>query len=271
MRVLFRSIVGIVEADTFHRPVTKRLHASRGHDFDRHAAIEIGRVRFPFTELGLLAIHQALVKRDILLLRHGAIDVIAALVRSFRALVPTALNPTLGHVDTVAVDDRRNGIEKGQAILPGRADDALRQRLCGQRSGRDDCGAGSGQGIHAFAHDGNIGVLFEATLDLCREDVPIHGHGAAGRNARHFTGTHDDAVEPAHFVMQQTDGVLLAIVGTEAVRTDEFGEAVRLVCGRRLAAATHLGQADLEPAPCKLPCRLAPSKPATDDVNVVCH
>ena len=43
--------------------------------------------------------------------------------------------------------------------------------------------------------------------------------------------------QPAHLVVQQADGVLLVVVGTETVRTDHFGQSVGLV-RRGLAAAT---------------------------------
>ena len=48
----------IVEADALHRAVAQGLDAALGHDFDRHAAFEIGRVLLPLLELGLLALVQ---------------------------------------------------------------------------------------------------------------------------------------------------------------------------------------------------------------------
>ena len=63
--------------------------------------------------------------------------------------------------------------------------------------------------------------------------------------------------------MQKPDRVLLVVVGAKAVGAHQLGEAVPLVCGRRIAATAHLGKAYPESAPTELPGRLGPSEPAT--------
>ena len=52
---LGRRIVGIGQAHRLHRAVPQRLGAALRHDFDRQAAVEIGRA-LPFLELGLAAL-----------------------------------------------------------------------------------------------------------------------------------------------------------------------------------------------------------------------
>src|SRR3546814_2859349 len=90
------------------------------------AALEIRRVLFPLLELSLVAIQQSLMEGKILLLGHGAIDIILAI--ALRAdLVPAACHPANVHVDAVAIDDRRNGIEKGERFLSGGCADAFRK------------------------------------------------------------------------------------------------------------------------------------------------
>src|SRR5436853_3200998 len=47
-------IMRVGEPYRLHWPVTQRLAAALGHDLDRQAAVEIGRVGFPLLEVGLL-------------------------------------------------------------------------------------------------------------------------------------------------------------------------------------------------------------------------
>jgi hypothetical protein len=112
---------------------------------------------------------------------------------------------------------------------------------------------------------------YERTLYFCRKQIAIYRHCAARRNARYFAGAHDQTVQPPHLVVKQSHRVLVAIIRTEAVRTDQFRKCVGLVSGSHFAAAAHLAQADLEPALRELPGCLATRQSAADDVNVVCH
>jgi hypothetical protein len=50
-----RRVCGSVQADRLHRPEAQGLRPALGHHLDRQAALEIGRVRLPLLELGLLA------------------------------------------------------------------------------------------------------------------------------------------------------------------------------------------------------------------------
>ena len=77
--------------------------------------------------------------------------------------------------------------------------------------------------------------------------------------------------EPPHFLVEQADGIVLGIVGAEAVRADHFGQAVALVRGRGVAAAAHFAQADLQPGLGQLPRRFRPGQPAADDVDIEGH
>src|SRR5690349_13498557 len=62
----------IVQADWLHRAEPERVDAALRHHLDRHAALEIGRVLLPVAKLGLLAVEEALMEGEILLLRHRA-------------------------------------------------------------------------------------------------------------------------------------------------------------------------------------------------------
>src|SRR3546814_17213079 len=88
----------------------------------------------------------------ILLLGHGAIDIILAI--ALRAdLVPAACNPANVHVDAVAIDDRRNGIEKGERFLSGGCADAFRKAHVRKGAVRHNRHSGMGQRLDTFPND----------------------------------------------------------------------------------------------------------------------
>ena len=264
-RMFFGRPVRVIEADRLHGPVSQRVHAARCHYLDRHAAFEIWRVGFPFAELGLLTVEQALMKGQVLLLRHRAVDVVLT------PLVPAGGHPADVHVYAVAVNDWRDGVEKGEAIFAGRRHYTLRKSLRGQRAGCHDGGAGRGEGIDPLAHDLKIGQCAQFALDLFGKDIAIDSHSAARGNPRFLACSHDEAVQPPHFMMKQSDGVVFVVVGAKAVRTDQFGQAVRLVGGRRIAGPAHLRQPNLEAPARKLPSRFAPGQTAAYDMDIVLH
>ena len=72
--------------------------------------------------------------------------------------------------------------------------------------------------------------------------IAVDGQRGTGRKAMFVTGSDDDRVELAHFLMEQADGIFFRVIGAKAVRTDQLGQAIGLVGGRHFAAATHLGQ-----------------------------
>ena len=102
--------------------------------------------------------------------------------------------------------------------------------------------------------------------DSGREAVAVDRQRAAGRHLVVVRGPHDQRAEPAHLGMQQTDGVVLTVVGAERIRADEFGERGGLV-GRGRAHRAHLVQHDRDAALRDLPSGLAACQAAADDMN----
>ena len=88
-------------------------------------------------ELGLVGGQQGVDEILVLRLGHRAVD-IGALLFFGIALVITGLLPSDAHIDAVGIDDGRDGIEKGQRVLPGLGGNGLRQRARGQGARRDD-------------------------------------------------------------------------------------------------------------------------------------
>ena len=120
-----------------------------------------------------------------------------------------------------------------------------------------------------IANNGDFGMFVERALNFGGEHIAIHSHGRPGRHTGFLASTHHKAVELAHLVMQQADGILRIVVGTEAVRTDQFGEPVGLVRGGGVPATAHFGQSHAEAALRELPRRLAPRETAADDVDIM--
>ena len=113
------------------------------------------------------------------------------------------------------VDDRRDGVEKGQPFAARRLHDAGGKRLGSQRPRGDDGKAAGGEGIHPLTHDGDIGLFLQGFFNLGREHIAIHCHRAARRHPRDMAGAHDQAVQLAHFMVQQANRVLFIVVRAE--------------------------------------------------------
>ena len=116
-----------------------------------------------------------------------------------------------------------------------------------------------------------FGMLLDGPRDLGGESFAVDGQRRAGGNAVLVGRAHDQRIERAHFLMEQADGIVLGIVGAEAVRADHLGQAVGLVRRRHVAAAAHFAQADAEARLGELPGGFGAGEAAADDVDVEGH
>src|SRR3546814_1061677 len=98
--------------------------------------------------------------------------------------------------------------------------------------------------------------ISDGSSDVCSSDLLVDAAFA-----------HDQRAQAAHLGVEHPDRVALRIVRTEAVRADQFGEAVGLVRGCHLARAAHLGEADLPARFGKLPRGFRPGETAADDMR----
>ena len=78
--------------------------------------------------------------------------------------------------------------------------------------------------------------------------------------------THDQRAKPAKLLMQEAYGIGSAVIGSEGIGTDEFGERVGVMGGGR-AQRAHLVNHRRNAAGRDLPRRLAAGEAAADDVN----
>ena len=200
----------------------------------------------------------------ILGLVERAVDVILA------ALVPTRGHPGHVHVDAVAVDDGGDGVEESERVLPGFRGDGCGEGGAGQRPGGDDRRT-FGQGVDAFAHDGDVRMRVDRSRDFGGERFPVDGEGRAGGDAMRVRRAQDQRAEPTHLLMEQADRVMVRVVGAKAVRTHHFGEAVGFMRWRHVAATAHFAEAHGQASLGELPRRLASGEAATDDMDVEGH
>ncbi len=212
-----------------------------------------------------MSFSQPLVEGQILVLVHRAVDVVLAL-----ALVPARREPRGIHVDRVAVDDRRERIEEGERLAAGFGSDSCGKRCGGERAGGDDRRA-VGQCVDPFAYQRDVRMPVDRLGHAVREIVAVDGECGAGRDTVDIGLPHDQRAERAQFLVEQPDRVAFCVVRAEAVRTDEFGEAVGLMRGRAFAAAAHFGEAHLEARFGELPGGFGTGEAAADDVNIVGH
>ena len=98
------------------------------------------------------------------------------------------------------------------------------------------------------------------------KSVAVDRQGAAGRHLVGVGGAHDQRTQPAHFGMQQPDGVIGGIIGAERIGAHEFGEAVGAVrLGHPVGA--HLVQDDADAGIGDLPGGFGAGEAGADDMH----
>src|SRR5665647_1102513 len=105
----------------------------------------------------------------------------------------------------------------------------------------------------------------EAAWQLAQSSVPVVLHEMRPLRATPVHKT-DGFAEPAHFLMQQADRIVVLVVGAEGIRADQLGKAVGLV-HRRRAQRPHFVQHDRHAALRELPGSLRAGEAAADDMN----
>ncbi len=261
----------IAQAHRLHRPEAQRLLAPFRHHFDGQAALEIGRRFFPLLELGFLAGDQRRDEGAILRLVQRAIDVVRAVSRRTH-LVIAGLEPGDGEIDRLAMHDGRDGVEEGERVFAGQRADRFGECRRRERPRCDDGGAPifRRQAADLFAHDLDIGMLFERARDRRRETMAVDSQCASRRQFVRIGRPQHQRTCAAHLFVKQADGVVFPIVRTKRIGTDKFGEPVRLM---RVGSPkrSHLMQHDVRTGLSRLPRGFAASQSAADDVNRCVH
>ena len=154
--------------------------------------------------------------------------------------------------------DRRNGVEEGEGVRTRAVTNEVGERR------RSEWTRGDNHVVPVCRRNRNfLAADFDERMPRerlghgCGEAIPVHRESAARRHLMRIRRTHDQRSKPPHLVVQQADRVRLAVIGTEAVGADEFGEPLGLV-RRRHAERAHLVQHRGNAITRDLPGRLAP-------------
>ena len=84
-------------------------------------------------------------------------------------------------------------------------------------------------------------------------------------------GGKDERAGPAHFLVQQADGIVDGVVGAEGIGADQFGQPVGAM-GLGAAHGPHFMEDDGNAGAGELPGRLAAGKAAAHDMHrIVLH
>ena len=137
--------------------------------------------------------------------------------------------------------------------------------------GRDDRRM-IGKGVDPLADDRDVagGFRWRAVTSSAKASRSTARAEPAG-NAVLVGGAHDQRAERAHLLVEKADGIVLGIVGPEAVGADHLGEAVGLVRRGHVPAAAHFGQANAQARFGQLPGGFGTGQSAADDVDVEGH
>ena len=128
-------------------------------------------------------------------------------------------------------DDGRDGVEEGERVLARERVDRRAERRRGQWAGRDDHGGPirRRQAFEFAALHADIRMRRQLFRDLRREGFAVYRERAACGKLMALRRLHDERARAAHLLVQQADGVRLAVVGAEGVRADELGAVAGLV------------------------------------------
>ena len=225
------------------------------HYFHGHAALEHVFV-FKAMDLRLLGGAQLLPESQVLLLGHGAVDIVVA------ASTVAGAEPGLVHVHAVKGDDRGRGIKEIQ-VMTGREQpgNSLGQGIRGQRAGcHDDLPLRESR--HFSLHHGDVGTAADGLRYRLGKADPVHRQGAAGLHPGLVGAAQDEGAAAAQFFFQQANGVF-QLVAPQGVGAHQLGKAGAVVGGGHLLGL-HLPQGDGNTPPGQLPGRLAARQPGAD-------
>ena len=260
-------LVRVGQADRLHRAVAQRVHPALRHHLDGQAAFEVGRALLPLLEVDLLGGQQGVDEGAVFVLLEGAVDVVLAGAAG-AGLVVARLEPRLGQVHALQIDDGSDGVEEGQRFLAGKATDCLGQWRRSEGAGGDDNAVPRlrGQAGDLAAFHGDERVSGDRLGHRASEAVAVHRQRAARRHLVRVGATQDQRTAAPHLLVQQPDRVVLRVVRPEGVGADQLGELVGAVrLGR--ADRPHLVQHDGNAALDELPRGFGPGEAAADDVN----
>jgi hypothetical protein len=201
--------------------------------------------------------HQGLVKAAVLLLGHGAVEVVGALV-----VAPGA--EALGEVNALVEDDGAGGVVVGEEVVAKAPFQGFGQGLRGEGP-RGQNREALGDLPDLLPHHLEEGVGLKPLGDEPGEDLPVHGQGPTGGHPGHLRRLHDQASRKAHLRLKEALGVGLPLPA-QGVGADDLGEEVGGV-GRGHALRAHLKKPHRHAHAKKGPGGLAPREAPAHHVH----
>ena len=160
--------------------MAQRLASALGHDLDRQAAVEIGRIRFELAECDLFAAENRIDEGVVLLAGQRTIDVIGAGAAG-AGFVVARLKPSNVEVDGIAMNDRCDRIEESERGFTAEPADCFGQRLGCQGTGRDDDAVPVRRGLRdLFTADFDQRLAFQRRADRRGKSIAVDRERPAG-------------------------------------------------------------------------------------------
>ena len=247
---------GIPQAHRLHRAEADGVVSPGGQHLDGHTAlVHLGVPGVKAVDRRPLGVYQLLHKAVVLLLIHGAVEIVPL----FPILVPPAVaggGEAPVHIQTLPGNNGGRRVEKAQTA-PAQGLDFFRQGLACQRpSGHNHRPLGNGAGLLPL--HGNQGLALNGLSGQAGKLLPVHSQGAPGRHGGLLRAVHQQRAKTAHLFLQKTGGAVDA-AGLQGVGADQLREALAVV-GRGKFLGLHLHQGDGNPLAGQRPGGLAPSQ-----------
>ncbi|CAN3960230.1 Phosphate-binding protein, partial [Dysosmobacter welbionis] len=190
------SRAGILQPPGLQGAVAEGIVAPAGHDLHGHTALKYHLV-LKAVDRGLLGRGQLLPEGVVLLLGHGAVDIVR------RSPVIPGAEPGLVHVHALGGDQGgRRVVEVEGGVRPQQGLEPLRQGVGGQGAGGDDHLPLRDLG-HLAGHHGDMGVAADLLRHHAGEAVAVHRQCAAGLHPGGVGALEDQGAQPPQLLFQK--------------------------------------------------------------------
>ena len=248
---------GMLKSHGFKRAEAHRVLSPGRHHLNRHTALEY-HVRLKIPLLHALRAAQRVPETQVLLPRHGAIDIVG------RTLSVAGGKIGGVHVDALIRNDWGRRVEKAE-----RAAEPVRnirgKRGQGERACRNHAGTAVRNAIQPRRYNRYVRVRPDLLRHKRGECCAVDGERAAGRHARSVRALHDQRAQQPHLLFEQTHRIFHS-GGAQGVGADKLGE-IRAVMGGRHLQRLALDKLRLYARLCDLPCGLAAGEACADHLN----
>ena len=252
---------GVLEAPGLQGPVAQGVLSPPGHDLHGHAALKDVPV-LEAVDLRLLGVGQLLPEGQVLLLLHGAVDIVR------RPLVVPGREKAAVHVHAVEAHQRGRRVEKvqGGILAPQHGEEPVRQSVGGQRPGGHHH-LPLRQVRHLAGDHGDQGVTFHPLRHQPGKAVAVHRQSTSGGNGGLVRAADDEAAQLPQLLLQKAHGVFQPRrpQGIRAAQLRKIGGLV----GRGHFFRLHLPQGHGNAPLGQLPGALAAGQPCADHCNMV--